>query len=110
MEVSRGDLVLHLSEHHGDCCPGACVYVRTTGLEALHRLSHRTGQITHHIAPDINAERDHLMASLSAAGRLAERYDRSGIGATQRGRNPGGEPYVTDGVVAVGVLNAGAGP
>jgi len=22
MQVSRGDLVLHLSEHHGDCCPG----------------------------------------------------------------------------------------
>ena len=37
MQVSRGDLVLHLSEHHGDCRPGACVYVRTTGLEALHR-------------------------------------------------------------------------
>ena len=37
MQVSRGDLVLHLSEHHGDCCPGACVYVRTTGLEAFHR-------------------------------------------------------------------------
>ena len=37
MQVSRGDLVLHLSEHHGDCCPGACIYVRTTGLTALHR-------------------------------------------------------------------------
>ncbi|MGH6901873.1 MAG: glyoxalase superfamily protein, partial [Geminicoccaceae bacterium] len=29
--------VLHLSEHHGDCSPGACVYVRTTGLEDFHR-------------------------------------------------------------------------
>ncbi|MGH6903964.1 MAG: glyoxalase superfamily protein [Geminicoccaceae bacterium] len=37
MQVSRGDLVLHLSEHHGDCSPGACVYVRTTGLEDFHR-------------------------------------------------------------------------
>lgn len=37
MQVSRGALVLHLSEHHGDGCPGACVYVRTTGLEGLHR-------------------------------------------------------------------------
>jgi uncharacterized glyoxalase superfamily protein PhnB len=37
MQVSRGDLVLHLSEHHGDCCPGATVYVRTTRLEDLHR-------------------------------------------------------------------------
>jgi catechol 2,3-dioxygenase-like lactoylglutathione lyase family enzyme len=31
MQVSRSDLVLHLSEHHGDCSPGDCVHVRTTG-------------------------------------------------------------------------------
>ena len=37
MQISRGALVLHLSEHHGDCCPGACVYVRTTGLDDFHR-------------------------------------------------------------------------
>jgi uncharacterized glyoxalase superfamily protein PhnB len=37
MQISRGKLVLHLSEHHGDYCPGACVYVRTTGLDALQR-------------------------------------------------------------------------
>ena len=37
MQVSRGDLVLHLSEHHGDCSPGGCVHVRTTGLDEFHR-------------------------------------------------------------------------
>lgn len=37
MQIARGDLVLHLSEHHGDCCPGATVYVRTTHLEDFHR-------------------------------------------------------------------------
>ena len=37
MQVSRGALVLHLSEHHGDCTPGARVYVRMTGLRDLHR-------------------------------------------------------------------------
>ncbi len=25
MQASLGDLVLHLSEHHGDACPGAAV-------------------------------------------------------------------------------------
>ena len=43
MQVSRGDLVLHLSEHHGDCCPDACVYVRTTGLAGFHRAISATG-------------------------------------------------------------------
>ncbi len=37
MEVARGDLVLHLSEHHGDCCPGSTVFVRMRGIDELHR-------------------------------------------------------------------------
>ena len=45
-------------------------------------ISHLTGQITHHIAPDIDAERDHLTADLVAAGQLAGRYEWPGMGAT----------------------------
>jgi uncharacterized glyoxalase superfamily protein PhnB len=37
MQVSLGDLVLHLSEHHGDACPGSAVRVEVTGLRAFHR-------------------------------------------------------------------------
>jgi len=37
MQVSRGALRLHLTEHHGDCCPGSTVYVQTSGLEAYHQ-------------------------------------------------------------------------
>jgi catechol 2,3-dioxygenase-like lactoylglutathione lyase family enzyme len=37
MEVSRGGCTLHLSEHHGDCCPGSTVFLRVTGLEDFHR-------------------------------------------------------------------------
>lgn len=37
MQVSRGNLVLHLSEHHGDACPGSTVFVRLTGLDGYHR-------------------------------------------------------------------------
>ncbi len=36
MQISMGDIVLHLSEHHGDCCPGAKVFIETHGLEAYH--------------------------------------------------------------------------
>jgi Glyoxalase superfamily protein len=35
--VSRGGLVLHLSGHHGDACPGSTVFVRITGLADYHR-------------------------------------------------------------------------
>jgi uncharacterized glyoxalase superfamily protein PhnB len=37
MQISRDGLALHLSEHHGDACPGSTVYVRMRGLEAFHR-------------------------------------------------------------------------
>ncbi|WP_040676325.1 glyoxalase superfamily protein [Nitratireductor pacificus] len=37
MQVSRGDLVLHLSEHSGDATPGANAVVFMQGIEALHQ-------------------------------------------------------------------------
>ena len=37
MQVSRGGLAFHLSEHHGDGTPGSTAYVYTTGVEDLHR-------------------------------------------------------------------------
>ena len=36
MQVSRGDLVLHLSSHHDDGTPGSAVLVQTRGVDALH--------------------------------------------------------------------------
>ena len=36
-QVSRGALLLHLSEHHGDGCPGARIRVMMRGVEALQR-------------------------------------------------------------------------
>lgn len=36
LEIARGGLVLHLSEHHGDASPGATVFVRMRGLRELH--------------------------------------------------------------------------
>lgn len=37
MQVSRGNLVFHLSEHSGDCTPGCKIFVNTNELEVLHR-------------------------------------------------------------------------
>lgn len=37
MQVSKGDLVLHLSEHSGDCTPGSKVFVNVEDLDALYR-------------------------------------------------------------------------
>lgn len=37
MQVSRAGLTQHLSEHHGDACPGSTVFVWMQGIEAFHR-------------------------------------------------------------------------
>lgn len=37
MQISRGNLVLHLSEHYGDGTPGSAVFVRMQGVEEYHR-------------------------------------------------------------------------
>jgi uncharacterized glyoxalase superfamily protein PhnB len=37
-QVSLGDAVLHLTEHHGDCAPGARVIIPVTGLADYHAV------------------------------------------------------------------------
>ena len=36
LQVSRAGLLLHLTEHHGDACPGSTVFVRVSGLHDYH--------------------------------------------------------------------------
>ena len=36
MQVSRDNLVFHLSEHSGDCTPGSKVFVNTNEIDKLH--------------------------------------------------------------------------
>ncbi|WGD56647.1 LssY C-terminal domain-containing protein [Bradyrhizobium sp. CB1650] len=71
-------------------------------------LSHDTGQVTHHIASDIDAERNLLMTDLRKARVVSSFFQISGIGPTLFGRNGGGDPYYTDGEIHLAVLMPGA--
>ena len=73
-------------------------------------FSHTTGQITHHIAPAVDAERDHVINSLNEAHVLADVYWIDGFRKALSGRNGGGDPYHTDGRLAVGVISLGDPP
>jgi len=37
MQISQDDCILHLTEHHGDCCPGAAMRIETNELETLQK-------------------------------------------------------------------------
>jgi hypothetical protein len=80
---------------------GAVTFDRSVGF------SHLTGQVTHHIGPDIDAERDGLIGDLRKGGRLSQLFQVTGVGATLVGRNGGGDRYDTDGELTVGVLVSG---
>lgn len=79
---------------------GAATFDRSLGL------SRRTGQVTHHIDPNIDAERDKLADDLEAAGRLESVFQVTGIGPTLRDVNGEKDWYFTDGEMTVGVLTA----
>jgi hypothetical protein len=80
---------------------GAATYDRSVGL------SHYTAEITHHIAPDVDAERDALMNDLAASGHVEAIYQVSGVGPTLFALNGGGDPYFTDGEIKIARLRPG---
>ncbi|WP_158813639.1 LssY C-terminal domain-containing protein [Methylocapsa sp. S129] len=80
---------------------GAATFDRGVGI------SHYTGQVTHHIAPDIDAERDLISSDLATADKVADIYETSGIGPTLNGRNGGDDRYYTDGEILFSRLAGG---
>jgi LssY C-terminus len=67
-------------------------------------LSHTTGQVTHHIGPDVDAERDRLVGELQQAGVVESVQWLDGFHTHLEGRNGGGDPWHTDGRLAVVTL------
>ena len=70
-------------------------------------FSHDDARITHHIGPDIDAERNLLIDDLKAAKVVTTIYEVTGIGPTLDGRNGEGDPYYTDGEIKIAVLLEG---
>ncbi len=92
---------------------GRTLWVGSVTFDKGAGVSHLTGEITHHIGADVDAERDALMAALGAQGRTGPPWSKAGCGATREGRNAGGDAYATDGMMSVGVLRTtapGRGP
>ncbi len=83
---------------------GRPLWLGSASLDRGVGLSHDTGQITHHIGPDVDAERNLIIDDLARANQLSGSYQIEGRGPTKDGRNGGGDLYFTDGKVSVGVL------
>jgi hypothetical protein len=72
-------------------------------------VSHNTGQVTHHIAADIDAERDEVMAVLTAHSGAHINWTDN-FQADAAGKNGGGDHYYTDRRLAFVSLPSGQTP
>jgi len=86
---------------------GRPVWLGSVTFDRGSGVSRYTGQVTHHIAPDLDAERDSLVNDLTGAGMVTTLYKVSGIGPTLNGHNGEGDPYYTDGEIKMAALVAG---
>lgn len=83
---------------------GQPIWIGQTSFDARVGLSHTTGQITHHIDGNVDAERNYLMTRLQLAGQLTSRTLLDGFHQAREGRNGGGDRWWTDGRLALGIL------
>ncbi len=79
------------------------VWIGSATFDTRVGFSHTTGQITHHIAADVDAERDQLLGGLEQTGRLLDSYFVASFQQNGEGRNGGGDPWHTDRRLHVGV-------
>ena len=85
---------------------GSPVWLGSASFDSGVTLSRDTGQVTHKIAPNIDEERERLIAGLDNARMVLSMYQIRGVGPTLKGRNGEGDPYYTDGEIWVAKLVA----
>ena len=85
---------------------GRSVWVGSATFDERVGLSTTTGQITHHIAPDVDQERSHLFGDLSSTGDLSQTYFEPDFQKKREGKNGGGDRWQTDGQLMVGVIRS----
>ena len=87
---------------------GRPVWMGSAAFDAGVELSRTTGEVTHHIAPDVDAERDLLLADLRDGKHAVATRWRDDYHQERQGKNGGGDPWHTDGRLAIAVLTAAA--
>ena len=85
---------------------GRQVWLGAATFDVSVGLSHTTGEITHHIGPDVDGERDRIARELAAADWAASTAEVPGFHSEHAGRNGGGDPWNTDGKLVIVVLGA----
>ena len=88
-----------------DPTSGRILWTGSATFDRKSGFSHLTGKITHHIAADIDAERNSTIASLERVHQVISIYQVAGVDPTLRASNGGGDLYYTDGEMTIALLS-----
>lgn len=80
---------------------GRPIWVGSATKDVKVELSRTNHLPTHGISPDLDAERELVVSDLAQTGFVVAESVRPGFGKETHGANGGGDPYFTDGQVAV---------
>jgi LssY C-terminus len=80
---------------------GRAIWIGSATKDVKVELSHTNHLPTHGISPDLDAERALVLSELAQSGYVVTEGERPGFGKETRGENGGGDPYYTDGQVAI---------
>jgi LssY C-terminus len=86
---------------------GRALWIGSATFDRSSGFSHLTGKITHHIAADIDEERNSTISSLERAQQSIGIYQVAGVDPTIQGYNGGGDRYYTDGEISIAILSSG---
>ena len=86
-----------------DAC-GRSMWIGAATYDTRIGFSHTNGHVTHHIAADVDSERDKLLGDAQQLGVSITWIDN--FQPVRQGRNGGGDPFHTDGRLAVITVKA----
>lgn len=86
---------------------GRPVWIGDATFDLRAGISHRGMHPTHHIAPDVDEEREALAHALAAAQQLSETFRVTGMGVRADAHNAEGDRFETDGELRVLVISPG---
>lgn len=93
--------IWNTSRHESD---GRPIWIGSVTKDTKVELARTNHLPTHHISPDVDAERALVISELALTGYIVQQTTRPGFGKETHGFNGEGDPYFTDGQVAVLVL------
>ena len=85
---------------------GAPLWLGAATFDERVEISRTTGGVTHRIGADVDRERNKILLDAHHGGAVDTFYWMDRFHLRREGRNGGGDPYHTDGRLAVGILDA----